>query len=102
MRNITEIGKFRLMPIIKIDDGENEEKFIEMPVSYGLNLEAKTKEGYFIVIATLRSEKEGVGMETIESRFMDAIQTTEDWRTACTLLKIGTALIKNSFPEEDY
>ena len=102
MKNITEIGRFKLAPIVKINPANL--KFIEMPTEYGLNLEAKTDSGHYYVIATIKGNRreEDADMETVGTRFIDEVKTAKDWRIVRTLLKVGSELVIASIPRADY
>ena len=101
-KNITEIGRFKLAPIVKINPTNL--KFIEMPTEYGLNLEAKTDSDHYYVIATIKGNRieEGADMEAFGTSFIDEVKTAEDWRIVRTLLKVGFELVIASIPRADY
>lgn len=102
MKNITEIGRFKLAPIVKINPTNL--KFIEMPTEYGLNLEAKTDSDHYYVIATIKGNRieEDAYMETVGTRFIDEVKTAKDWKIVRSLLKVGSELVIASIPRADY
>lgn len=103
MKNIAEIGKFRLAPVVKLS-GLNPIKFEEQPVGYGLSLEAKTGEDNYYVIAFIEwdAHEYTTEMRTVGERFIKEVENADDWSAARALIKVAIELVTANAPKEDY
>lgn len=103
MQNITEIGKFRLAPIVKLS-GLHPVKLDEQSVGYGLALEAKTGENNYYTIAFIEwnAHECETKMRTVGERFIKEVDSADDWRAARALIKVAIELVTANAPKEDY
>jgi len=87
---------FRLCEITKLKVISGEIEFVTQPISYGIGVEAKTKEGNYVVVSFVRGNSDDTEYEAVGFRPFEFIKNEDDLFAYKRLVYIAKGLVENA------